>query len=47
MTTKKYMQIIKVSKSIATRELQQLKELSIFKVIGKGRTTSYSLVLEN
>ena len=47
MTTKKYMQITKVSKSTATRELQQLNELSIFKVIGKGRSTSYSLVLEN
>ena len=46
MTTKKYMQITKVSKSTATRELQQLKQLSIFKVIGKGRSTSYCLVLE-
>jgi Fic family protein len=47
MTAKKYMQITKVSKSTATRELQQLNELSIFKVIGKGRSTSYSLVLGN
>ena len=47
MTAKKYMQITKVSKSTATRELQQLNVLEIFKVTGKGRSTSYSLVLAN
>jgi len=43
MTARKYMQITKVSKSTATREMQKLRDLDIFKSIGKGRSTSYTI----
>jgi Fic family protein len=43
MSAKKYMKITKVSKSTATREMVKLKELGIFKTVGKGRSTSYEV----
>lgn len=43
MTTKKYIGITKTSKPTATRDLQNLLELGVFKVFGKGRNTSYEI----
>ncbi|WP_075349968.1 Fic family protein [Algoriphagus marinus] len=43
MTAKKYMGIAKVSKATATRDLQQLAEIGVFKSIGGGRNVHYSL----
>ena len=43
MSAKKYMSIAKTSKATATRDLQQLSELQVFKVEGGGRGTNYSL----
>jgi Fic family protein len=43
MNAKKYMRITKTSKSTATRDLQKLNEMGIFKPSGKGRTTSYKI----
>ena len=47
MTAKKYMQITQVSKSTATREMQQLRDLNIFQTIGQGRSTSYVINLND
>lgn len=43
MTAKKYMSIAKTSKPTATRDLQKLLELGVFKVYGSGRSTSYQI----
>ncbi|NIJ44441.1 Fic family protein [Wenyingzhuangia heitensis] len=43
MTAKKYIAITKTSKPTATRDLQGLLELGVFKVFGKGRNTSYQI----
>ncbi|MFK7834248.1 MAG: Fic family protein [Winogradskyella sp.] len=45
MTAKKYMRITQTSKPTATRDLQKLLSLGVFKVDGDGRSTSYQLVL--
>lgn len=41
MTAKKYMGITKASKATATRDIQKLNEIGIFKSIGGGRSTAY------
>lgn len=43
MTAKKYMRITQTSKPTATRDLQKLVELEVFKVVGDGRNTSYQI----
>lgn len=43
MTAKKYMRITQTSKATATRDLQKLVELKVFKVQGEGRSTSYQV----
>lgn len=43
MTTRKYIGIAKTSKATATRDLQNLLELGIFELLGKGRSTSYQI----
>ena len=43
MTAKKYMRISQTSKPTATRDLQKLVDLQIFKVEGDGRSTSYQI----
>ena len=43
MTAKKYMRITQTSKATATRDLQKLQDLKLFKVAGDGRSTSYHL----
>jgi Fic family protein len=45
MTAKKYMRITQTSKPTATRDLQKLVELNIFRVEGDGRSTSYQINL--
>ena len=44
MTTKKYMRINKISNSTATRDLQKLNEMGIFKSTGQGRNVNYQIV---
>ena len=41
ITAKKYMRITKTSKATATRDIQKLKKIGIFKSIGGGRSTAY------
>ena len=43
MTAKKYMGITKTSKATATRDIQKLNEMGIFKSIGGGRSTAYNI----
>lgn len=43
MTTRKYIGITKTSKATATRDLQNLLEIGVFKLLGKGRSTSYEI----
>ncbi len=43
MTAKKYIRITQTSKATATRDLQKLLELDIFRVEGEGRSTSYQI----
>ncbi len=43
MTAKKYMRITQTSKPTATRDLQNLVALNLFKVEGDGRSTSYHI----
>ena len=43
MTAKKYMRITQTSKATATRDLQKLLEMDVFKVEGDGRSTSYQI----
>lgn len=45
MNAKKYIGVTKTSKATATRDLQQLLELGVFKVEGGGRSTRYELNL--
>lgn len=45
MTAKKYIRIAQTSKPTATRDLQNLLELGVFKVFGAGRNTSYEINL--
>jgi len=45
MSAKKYMSITKTSKATATRDLQMLSELGVFKAEGGGRSVRYGLVL--
>ena len=47
MSAKKYMKLTKASKATATRDIQKLSELGIFTQIGKGRSTSYKINLDN
>lgn len=44
MTAKKYMRITQTSKPTATRDLQKLLNIGLFKVEGDGRSTSYQIV---
>ena len=41
MTAKKYMKITKTSKATATRDIQKLSEIGVFKPVGGGRSTAY------
>lgn len=43
MTAKKYMRITQISKPTATRDLQKLLDMGLFKVEGEGRSTSYQI----
>lgn len=43
MTAKKYMRLNQTSKPTATRDLQKMVELNIFKVEGDGRSTAYHI----
>jgi len=43
MTAKKYMRIASTSKATATRDLQKLHQLGVFKAYGSGRSTSYTI----
>lgn len=45
MNAQKYIGITKASKATATRDLQELQNLKIFKVYGGGRSTRYGLVV--
>ncbi len=45
MTARKYMAITKTSKATATRDLQHLHELGVFKQIGAGRSVRYEVVI--
>ena len=47
MTSRKYIGITKTSKATATRDLQNLFEIGVFKVLGKGRNTSYEINFDN
>jgi Fic family protein len=47
MTAKKYISITKASKATATRDLAELLHLQALKVEGAGRSTHYSLQLED
>lgn len=44
VTAKKYMAIAKTSKATATRDLQHLHEIGVFKETGAGRSVRYELV---
>lgn len=46
MTAKKYMKIAKTTKPTATRDLQKLVKLNIFKPFGGGRSTCYILKID-
>jgi len=48
MTAKKYMGITKTSKATATRDIQQLLEMGVFRQLGDGggRSTCYEIVLD-
>ncbi len=46
MNAQKYIGITKTSKATATRDLQELLAMGLFKVFGAGRNTSYELVLK-
>lgn len=43
MTAKKYMTITKTSKATASRDIQRLEKLGVFKSVGGGRSTAYSI----
>jgi Fic family protein len=45
MNATKYGSLNKISKATATRDLQELYSLGVFKIFGGGRSTSYSLNL--
>ena len=45
MTAKKYMAITQTSKATATRDLQNLNDQGVFKMIGGGRNTAYQLTM--
>ena len=45
MNARKYVSLTKVSKATATRDLQDLDDRGIFKVVGGGRSTRYHLEL--
>lgn len=45
MNAQKYISITKTSKPTATRDLQDLAEIGVFRIIGKGRSTRYELIL--
>ena len=45
MSAKKYMSIAKTSKATATRDLQELLEIGVFKTEGAGRSVRYNLML--
>lgn len=47
MSAKKYSSITKASKATATRDLQSLLELGVFRAEGGGRSTRYELALED
>lgn len=43
MTAKKYMSITKTSKATATRDIQKLNKIGVFKSMGGGRSTAYTI----
>ena len=46
MNARKYVSLTRVSKATATRDLQRLLELGVFRVVGGGRSTRYEIVLK-
>ena len=44
MNANKYMGLTKISKTTATRDLQELVEKGIFKIVGGGRSSRYDLL---
>jgi Fic family protein len=47
ITAKKYIGITKTSKATATRDLQNLLEIGVLELLGKGRNTSYQINFNN
>lgn len=45
MNARKYVSLTKTSKATATRDLQSLAQLGVFRSIGRGRSVCYELVL--
>lgn len=45
MSAQKYIGIAKTSKATATRDMQQLVEIGVFRPVGGGRSTRYEIVL--
>lgn len=45
MNARKYMGITKTSKATATRDMQELQDMGAFLQVGKGRSTSYQIIL--
>tara|TARA_B110000305_G_C19162982_1_gene503492 strand:+ start:277 stop:456 length:180 start_codon:yes stop_codon:yes gene_type:complete len=45
MNARKYVSLNRVSKATATRDLQQLAKLGVFRPIGAGRSARYELSL--
>jgi Fic family protein len=45
MNAKKYISITGTSKATATRDLQELAEMSVFVIKGAGRATSYQIII--
>ena len=45
MNARKYVSLAKTSKATATRDLQDLADRGVFKVVGGGRSTRYEVVL--
>ncbi|MCL7762625.1 hypothetical protein MPF19_04300 [Polaribacter sp. Z014] len=43
ITNKKFISITKTSKATATRDLQNLLEMNVLKLLGKGPNTSYQI----
>jgi Fic family protein len=47
MNANKYIGLTKISKATATRDLQDMVEKSIFKIVGGGRSSRYDLIISS